>query len=224
MSIEVKNQLERNDKFETPRGQRLDVRLRQPTLPRLQTPVREASTGQMISHGIALALHPYLTKDIIEFESVLDIDIDFIRHGVSGLIFAMDGTLCPQGSLDISPEMEEKLKEIKAKMRVCIHDPHANQVNAFQQLGIPVVAHAAAKPDPSGYIRGAYHYLDRKPEQCAVVTSDLFLDSGAVNAGMRIIQVPHIPGEERLQTRLTREYANMVKSIYNSPPSKNDRR
>lgn len=175
---------------------------------------REGVNFDKISFALGLPFNPSHTDTMMELEKFEDLNVDRIRRMVSGLVLDVDGTLVPHHSYDFSPEVVEKLREIREKMKVCVFSNNGQEREIFIQLGIPVVKHAAPKPAPEGFHRAATHYLNLKPQRCAMVGDNILTDGGARKAGMELILVNPIPGSEGFFHKLTRGYGHTVKRMH----------
>jgi HAD superfamily phosphatase (TIGR01668 family) len=175
---------------------------------------REGVNFDKLAFAFGLPFSPSHTDTLAHLEKFEDLNVDKIRRVVGGLILDVDGTLVPHHGYDFSPEVVEKLREIRAKMRVCVFSNNGQEREIFIALGIPVVKHAAPKPAPEGFHRAAYHYLDLKPERCAMVGDNILTDGGARKAGMELILVDPIPGPEGFFHKLTRGYGRAVKQMH----------
>jgi len=180
----------------------------------IHIPQNEASisTVEKMIWGAALTFNPRLTRTMDTLKKFEDLDTNDLRG--TGIVLDIHGTLLSYGSQEFSPAVVEKLREIRAKMKVCIFPDNGEDYEVFGQLGIPVVKNAAPKPDPRGFERAAYQYLDMKPEQCTMVGDNLLTDGAAKKAGMKMILVDPLPGSEPLGYKISRGYGQMVKKIH----------
>lgn len=174
----------------------------------------ESCTVEQMECGIKLPFNPGSTRTMLDIKKFEDLDIDELRKRVSGLVLSVNGTLIGKGNTEFSPEVVEKLKEIRARMKVCVFPNSGEEHTLFYNLQIPIVKNAAPKPDPRGFERAAYYYLELKPQQCATVGSNLINESGARRIGMRVILVDPLKGSESIFYKMGRSYSRFVKSVH----------
>lgn len=182
----------------------------------LQIPRPDAGkmSPAQIEWGTKLLTHPYYTRTTLDLKRFEDLDVDALRRSGAGLVLDVHGTLLGYGKDAFSPAVVEKLREIRAQMRVCVFPDHDEEYSIFQELGIPVMKHAVPKPEPAGFERAAHNYLNLKPEQCIMVGDNLLTDAGAKQTGMRMILVDPLPGSEGLGYKIGRGYARAVKKLH----------
>ncbi len=167
-----------------------------------------------IEWGVKLLTTPYYTRTIHEIKKFEDLDVDELRRFGGGLVLDVHGTLLGYGSAAFSPSVVEKLREVRAKLKVCVFPDHDEEYSIFQELRIPVMKHSVPKPEPAGFERAAHNYLNLKPQQCVMVGDNLLTDGGAKQTGMGMILVDPLPGSEGLGYKLGRAYARAVKRFH----------
>jgi len=168
-----------------------------------------------LAFALSLPFNPCHTETMLEIPGFQYLNVDDVRRKVRGLVLDVDGTLLPPYSDgDFSPEVVEKLREVRDKMEVCVFSNRGQERNIFKELGIPVVEDGPPKPHPEGFDRAARHYLKLEPQQCAMVGDNILTDGGANRVGMEFILVDPIPGKERLLPRFARGYGRLVKNTY----------
>lgn len=177
---------------------------------------REGLNLEKLTFALALPFRPECTETLLDLERFEDLDVDRIRRYTYGLVLDVDGTLVAHHSEDFSEAVVDKLREIRAKMNVCIFSNNAQGRPIFEQLGIPVVKHASPKPEAAGFKRAARHYLNLPPGQCTMVGDNILTDGGARQAGMQLILVDPIPGSEGIFHKLTRGYGRAIKSMHDA--------
>ncbi len=175
----------------------------------------QISTADMLALGLKLPFNKWLTRTVLDLEKFEDLDIDKIRKSVSGLVLDTHGTLYPRGAETIEPAVVEKLREIRAKFdKVCVFPDNGEYSPVFEQLRIPMMKNSPPKPDPRGFERAAYDYLKLKPRQCAAVGDNLLTDGGALQAGMDLILVDPLVGNESFFYKMGRSYARKIKKFH----------
>jgi|GEM_PF-5213126 len=179
---------------------------------------REKLNSGKLGFALGLPFNPSHTDTMLELEKFEDLKIPTILMYSRSLILDVDGTLVAHHSNDFSPEVVEKLKEIRTKMNVCVFSNNNQEREIFTQLGIPVVKNAAPKPDPAGFRRAAEHYLHMEPQRCVMVGDNLLTDGGCRQAeiDMGLILVDPIPGPEGFFHKLTRNLARSVKNAHDT--------
>ena len=175
---------------------------------------REEMSSEKLSYALTLPFNPNLTTTIFNLEKFEDLDVSEVRRYSAGMLLDVVGTLVPGGSNKFAPEVVEKLREIRAKMKVCIYSNSTRSQPIFDQLHIPVVKHAPPKPDPRGFERAAHQYLDLNPYSCVMVGDNLLTDGGARQVGMKLVLVNPLPGTEGLKHKLSRGYGRLVKRVH----------
>ena len=134
---------------------------------------------------------------------------ELLRRGICGLLLDLDNTLCPWGSLEISPARREWVERAKQSFRVCIIS------NTFksrrlrrvgEELGVPTVARwgLGRKPMPGG-IRAALKVIGTTPGETAIIGDQLFADiTGGNRMGLLTVWLPVIDRSEFFTTRAFR--------------------
>ena len=177
---------------------------------------REGPSLDKIAFALSLPFRPGCTETLLDLERFEDLKVDTIRSYTTGLILGVEGTLVAHHSENFAEPVVKKLIEIRDKMKVCIFSNNAQGRPIFEQLGIPVVKHAAPKPEVVGFRRAAQHYLNLSPGQCTMVGDNILTDGGARQAGMQLILVDPIPGREGFFHKLTRGYGRAIKSMHDA--------
>ncbi len=175
---------------------------------------REGLNMDKLSFGFNLPWNPEHTETLFDLEKFEDMDVDKVRIYTHALVLDVDGTLVEHHGNVFQPAVVEKLREIRAKMKVCVFSNNDQEREIFGQLAIPVVKNATPKPSPMGFDRAARHYLQMNPDQCTMVGDNLLTDGGAKQVGMHLILVDPIPGKEGIMHRLTRSYGRMMKDFH----------
>jgi predicted HAD superfamily phosphohydrolase YqeG len=146
-----------------------------------------------ISQTVLMAFNPPLSKTVFQLDNFEELPVEAAAQALEGLIIDVDGTLTTPGNQELSPEIMQKLAEIRKKMPVCIFGRDMWQ---FRKLGIPVVRHVAPKPNPTGFKIAAQLYLVQarnghsiNPTKCAMVGDDYSTDGGCRGTGMKFIHV-----------------------------------
>lgn len=123
---------------------------------------------------------------------VTDIDLDRLASdGIRGLIFDLDSTLVAPRSGQVSPAVDDWLKQARARFRVAIvsnnkKEPYIEHIRCV--LDIPAIGRAA-KPSRRGF-REALRILDLEPQEVAVVGDRPLTDVlGGQRAGMKTVLV-----------------------------------
>lgn len=167
-----------------------------------------------IEWGTKLLTTPYYTRTIRDLQKFEDLQVEEFRRFGGGLVLDVHGTLLGYGSGAFAPAVVEKLREIRARLQVCVLPDHDEEYSIFQELRIPVAKYSAPKPDPAAFERAAHNYLNLKPEQCIMVGDNLLTDGGAKQTGMGMILVDPLPGSEGLGYKMGRGYARAVKKLH----------
>lgn len=181
---------------------------------RVQDSIQRGLTFEKLHFAATLPFTPRNTETLLELTSITELPLDKIRYSVHGLILDVEGTLKPEGATDFSPEIIEKLRQIKAKMKVCVFADNDLEYGLFADLRIPIVKNAPPKPEAAGFIRAAHNYLDLEAHRCAMVGDNILTDGGANQTGMHVILVDPLPGKESMAHRLVRGYGRMVKTLH----------
>jgi|WetSurMetagenome_2_1015567.scaffolds.fasta_scaffold142710_2 hypothetical protein len=172
--------------------------------------------------GLKMILHPAMTRTVAELELFEDLDLDKLRRSVRALLINVHGTLTSNG--DFRPAVVDKLREIKAKMPVCIHSNDIRNWPIFVELGIPVAMHLSEKPDPRSYDVAAEIYLQKQlrgtrvihRQEVAGVGSNRIIDGGCRQIGMQYVHVRHMEGPERMLAKTVRLFGENIAGFHRS--------
>jgi|GEM_PF-381441 len=181
----------------------------------------EKITSEAPIMGLQMAFSPSLTRTIAELERFEDMNIDDFRRTIRGLIIDVEGTLTC-GDDDFTPEVVEKLREIRAKMPACIYCNDTRNWSIFEQLSIPVAKHLPNKPDSRGFMVALQMHLNPMqhgtrpihPQEVAMIGDNRITDGGCRKVGMQFILVKRTAGPEKSLSKFTRLMGNGIAGFH----------
>ncbi len=147
-----------------------------------------------------------ITPDAL-YGAVTEIDPRALaRQGIKGLVIDLDNTICPWGSEEISPEVEDWIRRVTASgIGICLVSNNRSRraERVGKQLGLPALG-GAMKPRRGG-LRKAMAILGTGREETAVVGDQVFTDVlAAKRLGLRAFLVKPSSRREFPATRLVR--------------------
>jgi predicted HAD superfamily phosphohydrolase YqeG len=188
------------------------------------TLLTEKTSFEIIPYTLKTLFKPSLTNTLKRqgnLEKFEDINVDEIMRTVRAMILDVDGTLTC-GTEDFTPQIVEKLREIKSKIPACVYCNQNYNWPVFEQLGIPVARHLPNKPDPHGFNVAMDLYLqpqikNRSPLTAPAVAmvGDNYLTDGACrNIGMQFIHVKRHQGPEDKFAKLLRQLGEGIAEFH----------
>jgi predicted HAD superfamily phosphohydrolase YqeG len=176
---------------------------------------------EALALGLCMAVRPELSRTLLDLDRFEDLNVDDLRRTVRGLIIDVEGTLTGING-DFTPEVVEKLREIRAKMPACIFCNDQRRWPVFEQLSIPVARNLPDKPDPRGFDVALQMHLQPKkrtsglirPEDVAMVGDNYLTDGGCRQLGMQFIHVRRREGPEKSFSKITRLFGENIASMH----------
>ncbi|NLZ39177.1 MAG: YqeG family HAD IIIA-type phosphatase [Firmicutes bacterium] len=140
-------------------------------------------------------------------DSIYDINLQKLKaKGIKGIITDLDNTLLAWDSAEITPTVEQWIKEVrKAGLKIAIvsNNSAARVQECSAQLGVICIA-KAVKPR-RGAFRSIATQFNLAPEEIAVIGDQLFTDVlGGNRSGMYTILVNPISKKEFIGTKVMR--------------------
>ncbi len=182
-------------------------------------------TGPMILEAATLPFRPDRSKYFRKADSLLNLDIDDIRHrcGFNAMLLNLFGPVLTEYRGEPDPALVAKLREIHQKLLLCLIPENGSPLpKSIAALGIPVAYGFTPQSDARCYTAISNIHIQTRhnkthsiePERHLVVGSNFLTDVKCREAGMKYLHVKPKPGIESGFYRLLRNYGEKVADLH----------